>query len=89
MPPMMPDRAVLQRMAMSWTESDSRLYQELAAAAVPDRDEQMATLLTLTPLSPADTGLVVELGYRSHERMTGPPLAFAEGLAISQRTLLS
>jgi hypothetical protein len=32
---------------MTWTESDSRLYQELATVAVPDRAEQMAALLTL------------------------------------------
>jgi tRNA (cmo5U34)-methyltransferase len=47
---------------MSWTESDSRLYQELAAVAVPDRDEQMATLLTLMPFASADAARVVELG---------------------------
>jgi tRNA (cmo5U34)-methyltransferase len=47
---------------MSWTETDSRLYQELAAVAVPDRVEQMATLLTLLPFGPHDAARVVELG---------------------------
>jgi tRNA (cmo5U34)-methyltransferase len=46
---------------MTWTEDDSRLYQELAAVAVPDRVEQMAALLTLLPLGPGDAGRVVEL----------------------------
>jgi tRNA (cmo5U34)-methyltransferase len=46
---------------MAWTESDSRLYQELAAVAVPDRVEQMAALLTLLPFGPGDVGRVVEL----------------------------
>jgi tRNA (cmo5U34)-methyltransferase len=47
---------------VTWTESDSRLYQELAAVAVPDRAEQMATLLTSLPFGAADRGRVVELG---------------------------
>jgi SAM-dependent methyltransferase len=47
---------------MSWTEADSRLYQALAAVAVPDRAEQMAVLLTLLPMGSEETGRVVELG---------------------------
>src|SRR5262245_54241679 len=49
-------------MGMSWSEADSRLYQELAAVAVPDREEQMAALLTLLPFGPDDAARVVELG---------------------------
>jgi len=48
--------------AVSWTEADSRLYQELAAVAVPDRAEQMAALLALLPFGPGDAARVVELG---------------------------
>jgi tRNA (cmo5U34)-methyltransferase len=47
---------------MAWTEADSALYQELAAVAVPERAEQMATLLTLLPFGPHEAGHVVELG---------------------------
>jgi tRNA (cmo5U34)-methyltransferase len=46
---------------MTWTEGDSRVYQELAAVAVPDRVEQMAALLTLLPFGPGDAARVVEL----------------------------
>jgi SAM-dependent methyltransferase len=45
-----------------WTEGDSRLYQEIAAVAVPAREEQMAALLTLLPFSQADPFRAVELG---------------------------
>lgn len=45
-----------------WTETDTWLYQQLADIAVPDRAEQIATLLTLMPFGPADTFQVVELG---------------------------
>ncbi|MBV9599014.1 MAG: class I SAM-dependent methyltransferase [Chloroflexi bacterium] len=47
---------------MSWTEADSTLYQALAAVAVPDRAEQIATLLALLPLSTGEIARVVELG---------------------------
>ena len=47
---------------MTWTEADSTLYQSLAAVAVPDRAEQLATLLTLLPFATQDAGRVVELG---------------------------
>jgi tRNA (cmo5U34)-methyltransferase len=45
-----------------WTEEDSRLYQEIAHVAVPAREEQMATLLTLLPFGQGDAFRVVELG---------------------------
>ncbi|MCL4297819.1 MAG: methyltransferase [Anaerolineae bacterium] len=45
-----------------WTEADSRLYQEIAAVAVPAREEQIAALLTLLPFSQADSFRAVELG---------------------------
>jgi cyclopropane fatty-acyl-phospholipid synthase-like methyltransferase len=47
---------------MGWSEDDSRLYQELARIAVPERAEQIATLLTLLPFGVDDTAHVVELG---------------------------
>src|SRR5579864_6333916 len=47
---------------MSWTEADSVSYQQLAAVAVPDRAEQIATLLTLLPFGVSDLARVVELG---------------------------
>ncbi len=45
-----------------WTEEDSKVYQAIAAVAVPAREEQVATLLTLLPFSPQDSFCVVELG---------------------------
>jgi SAM-dependent methyltransferase len=45
-----------------WTEADSKLYQEIAAVAVPARAEQIATLLTLLPFSPEESFRAVELG---------------------------
>ncbi len=45
-----------------WSEADSRLYQAIATVAVPAREEQMATLLTLLPFSPDDSFRVVEVG---------------------------
>jgi tRNA (cmo5U34)-methyltransferase len=47
---------------VTWTESDSELFQELAAVGVPDRAEQMATLLALLPFGAGESGRVVELG---------------------------
>lgn len=46
----------------SWTESDSQIYQQLAAVAVPARTEQLAALLTLLPFSPDEPFRVVEVG---------------------------
>jgi tRNA (cmo5U34)-methyltransferase len=46
----------------TWTEEDSRLYQQLAAVAVPAREEQMATLLALLPFSQDESFCAVELG---------------------------
>jgi trans-aconitate methyltransferase len=45
-----------------WSEEDSKLYQEIAAVAVPAREEQVAALLTLLPFSQADSFRAVELG---------------------------
>jgi SAM-dependent methyltransferase len=45
-----------------WTEDDSRTYLEIAPVAVPRRDEQIATLLTLVPRAPADPCRIVEIG---------------------------
>jgi hypothetical protein len=44
------------------TKADYHPYQELAVVALPERDEQMAMLLTLPPLGPDGAGRVVELG---------------------------
>lgn len=45
-----------------WQEDDSALYQALAPVAVPDRAEQMATLLMLIPFAPDEAFTAVELG---------------------------
>jgi tRNA (cmo5U34)-methyltransferase len=45
-----------------WTEADSKLYQEIASVAVPAREEQIATMLTLLPFTQADSFRAVELG---------------------------
>ncbi len=45
-----------------WTEDDSQLYRELASIAVPARDEQVATLLSLLPFQQQDAFRAVELG---------------------------
>jgi tRNA (cmo5U34)-methyltransferase len=47
---------------MAWTEADSKLYRELATVAVPARDEQLATLLTLLPFGQDVAFRAVELG---------------------------
>lgn len=44
-----------------WTEEDSQLYREIASVAVPGRDEQIATLLTLLPFDQAATFRAVDL----------------------------
>jgi tRNA (cmo5U34)-methyltransferase len=46
----------------SWSEADSRLYQQLAPVAVPNRGEQLATLLTLLPFNSVEPFQAVELG---------------------------
>ena len=45
-----------------WTEDDSRLYRELASVAVPARDEQIATLLSLLAFDRTEPFRAVELG---------------------------
>lgn len=47
---------------VSWSEADSKLYQEIAAVAVPAREEQMAALLTLLPFGQDEPFRAVELG---------------------------
>lgn len=44
-----------------WTQTESDTYRKLAEIAVPHRDEQIATLLTLFPFSKGDHFRVVEL----------------------------
>jgi len=45
-----------------WNESDSHTYREIAAVAVPRRDEQIAALVALTPFAAGDEFRIVELG---------------------------
>ena len=45
-----------------WSEDDSALYRLLAPVAVPDRAEQIATLLLLMPCQREEACSVVELG---------------------------
>jgi hypothetical protein len=46
----------------TWTEETSALYREIAAVAVPAREEQMAALLTLVPFGREEAFRAVELG---------------------------
>lgn len=45
-----------------WSEEDSVLYQEIASVAVPAREEQIATILTLLPSATGDRFRAIELG---------------------------
>lgn len=45
----------------SWTDSDTEIYQQLSQVAVPNRMDQIATLLTLLPFTSADDFRIVEL----------------------------
>jgi tRNA (cmo5U34)-methyltransferase len=45
-----------------WTEEDSELYRQIAAVAVPAREEQIATLLALLPFDQLDSFHVLDLG---------------------------
>lgn len=45
----------------TWTETDSAIYRQLATVAVPAREAQIATLLTLMPFGPQDPFHAVEL----------------------------
>jgi tRNA (cmo5U34)-methyltransferase len=47
--------------ANGWTESDSARYSQLSQIAVPDREAQQETLLTLFPFSPEEAFRAVEL----------------------------
>jgi tRNA (cmo5U34)-methyltransferase len=44
-----------------WNETDSRIYREIAAVAVPRRDEQITALVALAPFAPDDDFAIVEL----------------------------
>ena len=45
-----------------WTEEEAEQYREIAAVAVPRRDEQIAALVTLLPFDQAEPFSVLELG---------------------------
>ena len=45
----------------NWSEEDSALYRELAAVAVPRREEQLASLVALLPFGRDESFYVVEL----------------------------
>ncbi len=47
---------------LNWAEESSAIYRELAAIAVPQRAEQMATLLTLIPFAQTESFRALELG---------------------------
>src|SRR5215510_9285131 len=44
-----------------WTEESSARYSQLSQIAVPDRETQTETLLTLFPFAPEESFRVVEL----------------------------
>lgn len=46
----------------NWSEEDSALYRPLASIAVPDRADQLATLLCLIPFGRDEEFRAVELG---------------------------
>lgn len=46
----------------TWSEHDTHRYRSLAQVAVPERETQIALLLTLLPFSPTDTFRIAELG---------------------------
>src|SRR3954471_1575545 len=45
-----------------WTERDSETYRELAAVAVPRRDEMVAALIAAVPFAAAEPLKILELG---------------------------
>jgi class 3 adenylate cyclase/cyclopropane fatty-acyl-phospholipid synthase-like methyltransferase len=45
-----------------WTEKESELYRQVASAAIPAPDEQIATMLALLPFEENEPFRVVELG---------------------------
>ena len=46
----------------AWSEGDSRVYRKIASVAVPGREEQIATVLTVLPFDRLEPIRVVELG---------------------------
>ena len=47
---------------INWSEEDSALYQQLARIAVPDREEQLATIAALLPFDRSSAFKAIELG---------------------------
>ena len=45
-----------------WSEDDSSLYREIVSIAVPAREVQIATVLTLIPFDRREAFRIVELG---------------------------
>lgn len=72
----------------TWTEENSETYARLAAVAVPNREEQLATLLTLIPFGPDEAFQAVELGsgqgYLSRALLTAFPRASVTALDGSE-----
>src|SRR5580692_8107212 len=60
-------------MTDSWSEDDSELYRRLAPVAVPDRAEQIATLLTLVPYATDAVFRIVELASGEGLLAIAPP----------------
>jgi len=62
-----------------WSEESSELYRQLAQVAVPARDEQIATLLTLLPFGKDEPFRAIELaageGFLSHAILDSFPNA--------------
>lgn len=76
-----------------WTEDSSAVYQSLSAIAVPNRPEQIATLLILLPFSQDDSFRAVELasgeGYLSAAILSAFPHATIlalDGSEVMQQT---
>jgi SAM-dependent methyltransferase len=66
-----------------WTEEDSRRYRELAAVAVPARDEQMAALLALLPFRQDESFRAVELGCGEGYLSVGLLECFPHALVVA------
>lgn len=52
----------METQEQGWTEEDSATYQKLAVVAVPEREEQIATLVSLLPFDREAAFTAVELG---------------------------
>lgn len=71
---------------MTWSESESNIYRQLAAIAVPRRAEQIAALLTLIPFAVDAPFRAVELasgqGYLTHAILNAFPAATVLALDV-------